>query len=268
MLHTLTGSRFPDGTVVAAFPAERAYGEGALGVVQGGSVTFRNLYEGEQYVVRGYVAGRPLEERFESGYLDAAPQVSIGDAVVAGTGVQLSTDGLGRLVISSVPAVRGAPVSLGNMGAGSSLSMTNSTPVAVIGTLNANHVMTISDVRVGEPMFLVLTQDAVGSHTFAVRLNNATTAWTVNTAAAAATVMMFVATSSAGYQLVALTSTGVDSPDVPTLNFKDDGVAVATLTVPLTVKDEGSTLTTLNIPFVAQDEGSVIGTVGNLGRGN
>jgi hypothetical protein len=154
MQHTLTGTQFPDGTVVAAFPAERASGEGSSSVVAGGSVTFRNLYEGEQYVVRGYVAGRPLEERFESGYLDASPQVSIGDAVVAGSGVQLSTDGLGRLVISSTPAVRGAPVALGNMGAGSSLSMSNSAPVAVTGTLNANHVMTISDLRVGEPMFL------------------------------------------------------------------------------------------------------------------
>jgi hypothetical protein len=269
MQHTLTGTQFPDGTVVAAFPAERASGEGSSSVVAGGSVTFRNLYEGEQYVVRGYVAGRPLEERFESGYLDASPQVSIGDAVVAGQGVQLSTDGLGRLVISSTPAVRGAPVALGNMGAGSSLSMSNSAPVAVTGTLNANHVMTISDLRVGEPMFLVVTQDAVGAHSFAIRVNGVTTPWTVGSGASAATVLLFLATSGSSYQVVPLSSTGVSTPTVQqTVSFKDEGFAVATLAAPLTFKDEGSTLTTLSVPFAVQDEGSAIGSLGNVGGGN
>jgi hypothetical protein len=103
-----------------------------------------------------------------------------------------ATDAGGKTVVT-IPGGGARLVAGGSMGATPSLAMqATDTIVDYTGTLTANATLTITSLVAGQELRLLLTQDATGGRTFAITVGASTASVTINTVAAATTLVTAV----------------------------------------------------------------------------
>lgn len=91
----------------------------------------------------------------------------------------------------------------GSLGAAHTLTLT-AADKRLVGTLSADHVLTVSGLVAGYAAELLLFQDSSGAHTFSILVNGITTQHAVNTDAGSPTAFKLVATSTTDYALIPL----------------------------------------------------------------
>lgn len=105
--------------------------------------------------------------------------------------------------IASADGRAARAIAAGNLGASYALAL-SSIETTLIGTLNANHALTITNLSAGARVLIDLVQDATGNRTFSIIVNGVTTAISVNTLPAAATAFWLVGISATDYHLYPL----------------------------------------------------------------
>jgi hypothetical protein len=124
---------------------------------------------------------------------------------ITGETIAAATDNDEADAINKIEALLGVqPDAPGNLGGTRTLNLDNAKIQGLVGTLSADHVLTITNLRAGAMLFITLIQDSTGGRAFSITVNSVTTVHAVNQVPLEPTTLFFHAISTTDYVLAPL----------------------------------------------------------------